>query len=98
MERISSLLGLLVFLGIAYALSTDRRAIRLKTVLWGLGLQFGLAVFVLKTGVGQALFSWLGAKINRILSFSYVGSEFVSRSCRSSSSWRPPSRSSITSG
>ena len=77
MERISSLLGLLVFLGIAYALSTDRRAIRLKTVLWGLGLQFGLAVFVLKTGVGQALFSWLGAKINRILSFSYVGSEFV---------------------
>ena len=77
MERLSSLFGLIVFLGIAYGLSTDRKAIRLRTVLWGLGLQFALAVFVLKTGVGNAVFTWLGAKINRVLSFSYVGSEFV---------------------
>jgi CNT family concentrative nucleoside transporter len=77
MERLMSLVGLLVFLGIAWALSTDRRAIRLRTILWGLGLQFGLALFVLKTPVGQEVFSWIGGKITRLLNLSYVGSEFV---------------------
>ncbi len=57
MERLFSLLGLLVFLGIAWALSTNRKAIRLRTVLWGLGLQFALALFVLKVPIGQDLFS-----------------------------------------
>ena len=73
MERLLSLLGLLVFLGIAWALSTDRKAIRLRTILWGLGLQFALALFVLKTPFGQDLFSWMGAKITRLLNLSFVG-------------------------
>jgi CNT family concentrative nucleoside transporter len=77
MERALSLLGLVAIMGIAYALSTNRAAIRWKTVAWGVGLQFALALFVLKTAVGQALFAWIGAKINRVLEFSFVGSEFV---------------------
>ena len=77
MERLYSLAGLLVFMGIAYAFSTDRRAIRRRTVLWGVALQFLLALFVLKTQVGQDLFGWLGAKVTRVLALSYVGSEFV---------------------
>ncbi len=77
MERLFSLFGLLVFLGIAYALSTDRKAIRLRTVAWGLGLQVLLALFVLKTQVGQELFAWVGAKITRVLELSFVGSSFV---------------------
>ena len=52
MERLLSLLGLLVFLGIAWALSTNRKAIKLRTILWGLGLQFTLALFVLKVPIG----------------------------------------------
>jgi CNT family concentrative nucleoside transporter len=77
MERLLSLVGLVVILGIAYLFSTDRKAIRGKTVLWGLVLQLVFALFVLKTSVGQLVFAWLGAKINRLLQFSYVGSEFV---------------------
>ena len=77
MERLLSLLGLLVFLGIAYALSTNRKAIQLRTVLWGLGLQFTLALFVLKVPIGQEIFSWVGARITRLLNLSYVGSDFV---------------------
>ena len=77
MERLFSLFGLLVFLGIAWALSTNRRAIRLRTILWGLGLQFALALFVLKVPIGQELFSWVGARITRLLNLSYVGSDFV---------------------
>jgi CNT family concentrative nucleoside transporter len=77
MERLLSLVGLLVFLGIAWALSTDRRAIQLRTILWGLGLQFTLALFVLRVPLGQQLFSWVGAKITRLLNLSFVGSEFL---------------------
>jgi concentrative nucleoside transporter, CNT family len=77
MERLLSLVGLVVIMGIAYLLSTDRKAIRGKTVFWGLTLQFVFALFVLKTTVGQGVFAWLGAKINRLLQFSFVGSEFL---------------------
>ena len=77
MERLLSLLGLVVFLGIAWALSTNRKAIRLRTIFWGLGLQFALALFVLKTPIGQILFTWVGQKITRVLNLSFVGSEFV---------------------
>lgn len=77
MERLLSLVGIGVILGIAYLFSTDRKAIRGKTVFWGLFLQLLFALFVLKTTVGQVVFAWLGAKINRLLQFSFVGSEFL---------------------
>jgi len=77
MERLLSLFGMAVILGIAWALSTDRKAIRSRTIYWGLGLQFALALFVLKTPIGQDVFSWVGGKITRVLNLSYVGSEFV---------------------
>jgi CNT family concentrative nucleoside transporter len=77
MERLLSLVGLVVILGIAYLLSTDRQAIRGKTVFWGLVLQLAFALFVLKTSVGQVVFAWLGGKINRLLQFSFVGSQFL---------------------
>ena len=77
MERLLSLFGMAVILGIAWALSTDRKAIRARTIYWGLGLQFALALFVLKTPIGQNVFSWVGGKITRVLNLSYVGSDFV---------------------
>ncbi|HEV8253653.1 MAG TPA: nucleoside transporter C-terminal domain-containing protein [Vicinamibacteria bacterium] len=77
MERFLSLFGMVAIMGIAYALSTDRRAIQVRTVAWGLVLQFALALFVLKTWAGQALFSYVGGKINQVLGLSFVGSEFV---------------------
>jgi CNT family concentrative nucleoside transporter len=77
MERLFSLFGMVVILAIAWALSTDRKAIQLRTIGWGLGLQLILALFVLKTPIGQEVFSWVGAKITRVLNLSYVGSDFV---------------------
>ncbi len=77
MERLLSVFGLVTILAIAYFFSTNRKAINFKTVFWGLVLQFALALFVLKTYVGQALFGYIGDKINKLLAFSYKGSEFV---------------------
>jgi CNT family concentrative nucleoside transporter len=77
MQRLVPLVGLLVILGIAYACSTDRKAVRAKTVAWGLGLQLALALFVLKTSFGQQLFAYVGDKIKKLLDYSFAGSEMV---------------------
>ncbi|MEO8226277.1 MAG: NupC/NupG family nucleoside CNT transporter [Gemmatimonadota bacterium] len=75
--RLSGVLGIVLILAIAFAMSHNRRAIRWKTVAWGLGLQLTFAVFVLKVPAGQAMFRWLGDLVTSILHFSYAGSEFV---------------------
>src|ERR1700734_1119972 len=77
MGRFTGILGLLTMLGLAYAFSTDRRAIRLKTVAWGLGLQLVFAVFVLRVETGRRVFQKAGDVVNRLLSYAFVGSEFV---------------------
>ncbi len=77
MGRFTGILGILAILGGCYLFSTHRRAIKLKIVLWGLSLQIAFAFFVLDTGAGRGLFQELGAGVNKVLSFSYYGSEFV---------------------
>src|SRR6204780_4013340 len=77
MGRFTGILGLFTMLALAYAFSTNRRAIRLKTVAWGLGLQLAFAVIVLRVDAGRRAFSAAGNVVSRLLSYSYVGSQFV---------------------
>ncbi len=77
MGRFTGILGLLTMLCLAYAFSTNRRAIRPKTVAWGLGLQIVFAIFVLKVDAGRKLFQAAGNAVNRLLSYSFEGSRFV---------------------
>ena len=77
MPKLQPLVGVTVILSIAYALSTNRRAIDRRTVAWGLSLQLLFALVVLKTTVGQRTFQTLGGAINRLLDFSFVGSSMV---------------------
>jgi concentrative nucleoside transporter, CNT family len=77
MGRYTGILGLLVMLGLAYAFSTNRRAIRLKTVAWGLGLQVAFAIFVLRFDLGRRAFQKAGDAVNRLLSYAFAGSQFV---------------------
>ena len=75
--RAQALVGLVVILGIAYLMSTNRRAIDLTTVAWGLGLQIVFALLVLKTETGQIVFQKASDGITKLLSFADVGSSFV---------------------
>jgi CNT family concentrative nucleoside transporter len=77
MGRFTGVLGLLTMLGLAYAFSTNRRAIKLKLVIWGLSLQIGFAFLVFYWTRGQMLFFRLGNAVNRLLAYAFVGSEFV---------------------
>jgi concentrative nucleoside transporter, CNT family len=85
--RLQPLVGLIVILSIAYALSTNRRAIDRRTVAWGLSLQIVFALLVLKTTVGQRVFQTLGGAINRLLDFAFVGSSFVFGPLGSKEAW-----------
>jgi concentrative nucleoside transporter, CNT family len=75
--RLQPLLGAVVIIGVAYVLSLRRRAINWTTVAWGLSLQLVFAVIVLKTTIGQRMFSTLGEGVNRLLGFAGVGAAFV---------------------
>jgi concentrative nucleoside transporter, CNT family len=85
--RLQPLTGLILILAIAYAFSTNRRAIDRRTVAWGLGLQILFALIVLKTTVGQTVFKSLAAVINRLLDFAFVGSSFVFGPLGSKEAW-----------
>jgi CNT family concentrative nucleoside transporter len=84
---IQPVFGAVVILAIAYAFSTNRGAIRWATVGWGLGLQIVFALIVLKTSVGQRVFSTLGSYITKLLGFAGVGSAFVFGALGDSSLW-----------
>jgi len=77
MDRFTGLIGIVLILGLAYALSDNRKAINYRTIGVGLLLQIGLAVFILKTDIGSRVFDWLGKAVAKLLSFADRGAEFV---------------------
>src|SRR3982074_3912139 len=77
MVRFTGVLGLVAMLWFAYLFSTNRRAIKLKTVAWGLGLQITFAFLVFYWTFGQQLFFRAGNGVNKLLAFAFKGSEFV---------------------
>ena len=77
LTKLQPLVGLLLIFGVAFAVSTNRRAISGRVVMWGLSLQFLLALVVLKTPFGQVGFQWLGDKVRKLLEYSVAGSAMV---------------------
>ena len=85
MGRFTGILGLLIMLGLAYLFSTNRRAIKLKTVLWGLGLQIALAFLVLRWTYGQGLIKTAGDVVNKVPAIHSWARSFCSVSWESRS-------------
>jgi len=77
LARFTGLLGLITFLGLSYAFSTNRRAIRWRAVLWGLGLQVVFAFLVIKWTYGQTLLHKASVIITSLLAHSVDGSSVV---------------------
>lgn len=75
--KLGSLLGLVSFLLVAWALSEHRRRFPWRTVLWGLALQFALGLLVLKTGLGRGLFELAQGGVTRLIGFANEGAQMV---------------------
>ncbi|GAM01431.1 MULTISPECIES: NupC/NupG family nucleoside CNT transporter [Sphingomonas] len=69
--------GILVILGIAVALSTDRRAIRLRVVGAAFALQAGIAVLVLYVPWGKRVLQWLSGGVADLLGYANEGTKFL---------------------
>jgi CNT family concentrative nucleoside transporter len=77
MDRLICLLGLLVFVALAWALSSNRRLFPWRVVLTGLGLQLVFGVLILRTGAGKGIFVFLDKAFRKLLSFADEGIGFV---------------------
>jgi CNT family concentrative nucleoside transporter len=66
-------LGILAVLLAAWLGSTDRKAIRWRTVAWGLGLQLIFAFLVLRFSIGQLVLEKAGDAINAMLANTQAG-------------------------
>lgn len=71
------LLGVAAILGLAFAMSNNRRKINYRLVVSGLVLQLAMALFVLKVEAGQLLFRQIGDGITNLLHYSDAGAGFV---------------------
>ena len=69
--------GIAVILLLALALSTDRRAIRLRVVGSAFGLQVGIAVLVLYTSWGRAGIEGMARGVSNLLGYANKGTEFL---------------------
>lgn len=77
MERFFGIIGIVTIFLIAFFMSNNKKAINIKTVGMGFFLQILLAVFVLKTPIGQSIFANIGLFIQKILEFANEGAVFL---------------------
>ncbi len=77
MERLISLLGIFAFIGIGYLISAHRSAIKWRPVIWGIALQFLVAIFVLKVPAAYLIFDTMGKVVTQFLDFTVEGAKFV---------------------
>ena len=75
--RLISALGIVVLLVCAWLLSSNRKLFPWRTVLWGIGLQFAFALFILKTPVGKAVFFGAQRAIDKLNDFAMAGAGMV---------------------
>jgi len=76
-HRYSGILGIVIFLLVAYLFSNNRKKIPFKTVIYGLITQFLIALFMLKTPVGVEIFKAVNHFFVKVLSYSDQGSKFL---------------------
>jgi CNT family concentrative nucleoside transporter len=80
--RVQALAGIICFIAIVAAFSSNLRAVSWRTVGWGIGLQLALALLILKLEIGGvrpgfAFFSKVGDIVKQFLEFTNRGSELV---------------------
>jgi CNT family concentrative nucleoside transporter len=71
------LLGIVAVLLAAWLGSTDRKHIRWRTIVWGIGLQVCFAFLVLRFSFGQRFMAWAGDVVTNMLSATFAGTQVL---------------------
>ena len=75
--KIISAFGLVALVGFAWLMSEKKRLFPWRTVLWGVALQFLVAVFVLHTEAGLKFFNGCQRLVDRFIGFADEGNRLV---------------------
>ncbi|GAA6225523.1 sodium/nucleoside cotransporter 2-like [Lates japonicus] len=76
-EQLISFGGVCMFIVLVFLFSAHRTAVSWRPVFWGLGLQFCIGLFVIRTEPGLIAFEWLGKQVQIFLDYTKEGSSFV---------------------
>ncbi|XP_064785965.1 sodium/nucleoside cotransporter 1-like isoform X2 [Oncorhynchus masou masou] len=66
-----------MFILVIFIFSAHRTEVAWRSVFWGLGLQFCIGLFVIRTEPGLTAFQWLGEQVQIFLNYTKHGSSFV---------------------
>ena len=77
MTLFMSVVGMVTLVAIALLFSSDRRAIRLRTVLGAFAIQAGIGAFVLYVPVGQAVLATVSDAVSQVVLYANDGIDFV---------------------
>ncbi len=77
MHQYTGILGVAAILALGWALSSDRRAIRARTVVVGVALQFAIAFLFLRFPPVAAAFTAFAAGVTKVISFADEGTRFI---------------------
>ncbi len=77
MQQYTGLLGVAAILALGWALSTDRRAVRPRTVITGVVLQFAIAFLFLRFPPVAAAFTAFATGVTKVISFADEGTRFI---------------------
>ena len=72
-----AILGIVLIIGLAWALSENRRAFPRRTVAAGLLVQLGLAALLIKVPGSQIVFEWIGDGVDALVQSSEAGTTLV---------------------
>src|SRR4051812_14198056 len=76
-QKLLGIAGIIAILALAWLLSTNRKAIRVRVVAAAFALQAGIAFLVLWTSWGRAAIEWLSAGVASLLGYATKGTEFL---------------------
>lgn len=98
LDRAISAFGILVLLALAYALSIDRKAVRWRPVLIGVGLTVVLGLVILNPQLQSVFFGFVDSAIRQLLSFAEAGANFVFQSVEPHQVMMPDGRPQFVAG
>jgi len=77
MSRFIGIIGIVLLFGLAYLFSADRKAIRWRTVGWGLVLQVVFALAVLRWPLGQTVLQHIADFVTNVINYAGHSASFV---------------------
>jgi CNT family concentrative nucleoside transporter len=75
--NVVSFFGIFVLVAVAWLLSSDRKAVNRRVLIWGIGLQLAFALFVFVVPAGTKVFLWINDAVVSVLNTATAGTRFV---------------------